>query len=93
MTLPPSFIFTGDAMRRKEYLVTIGNSSWVKYSWNSAIKSIDLNIKQRAELFSTTYELVASESVKDGERFDHGERVWYSASHGEKRRYLIRRVQ
>ena len=80
-------------MKRKEYLVTIGNSSWIKYSWNSAIRSIELNIKQRAEAFSTTYELVASESVKDGDHFDHGERVWYSASHGEKRRYLIQRVQ
>ena len=80
-------------MKRKQFLVSVGNSSWIKYTWNSAIRSIEANIKERAELLNTEYVLNGSESFRENcDTFNHGVRVWYSDALGETRKYTIQRV-
>lgn len=66
-------------MKREQFLITSTDGHNVtKTKWNASNRAVEGLVKDLAEAEQTTYNLIDSESVKEGSNHVKGSRTWKS---------------
>lgn len=74
--------------KRENFKIVFNEKEVIKHKWNSSIRETELLIAEIAKAEKTTYNLVNSESIKEGFGFVRGFREW-KGDNGKVVRFVI----